>query len=405
MMLLRKLGIGAGMFAAAVALASNGLGPDGPRDLKPPKGAKADSPSSPDPAPPPHAVTTDNGKLMFEFLADAKQAADVPILMKVVMTNSGKKPCRYWTCDGVNPPFNRQVKCHDESGKVRDVVLWSGGIGPSGVHKELDPGRSLVIPVVLEPLPKGMYSLNLDGGTFKFTVVDDPEFVQNRLRDLLRRNGNSETITRHAMSVHFTRPLRELCLQDLTSADDERALAALYLLTGRGELPKGAVGVLVRAIDKQLKNDKPDIWVLQSLASLGGQIGSDEALDAVIKLVWDDKSQGFGCTGLGLFKQERAATELKKLLKHKNEFVRWAAAATLADRKDPAAIETLIDVARNGVGSIRWAACNSLVNYPNDPRAEDAIRSCLDVRGEVGDTARAALKRLQEARDAQKNNP
>jgi hypothetical protein len=81
-------------------------------------------------------------------------------------------------------------------------------------------------------------------------------------------------------------------------------------------------------------------------------------------------------------------------LTHKNEGFRYEAALTLASRKDGAGLDTLIELAHNSKSSWRGAACMALVRFPDNPRVEEAIRSCLDDR-EGGGQAKEALRRLR----------
>ena len=76
---------------------------------------------------------------------------------------------------------------------------------------------------------------------------------------------------------------------------------------------------------------------------------------------------------------------------------RYVAALTLADHRDPAAVEELLAITANRKTSWRGFACLALVNYPDDPRVEPAIKSVLDDREGAGQ-AKYALEQLQAAR-------
>ena len=146
-------------------------------------------------------------------------------------------------------------------------------------------------------------------------------------------------------------------------------------------------------MDKELARDEPRVGVRQGqsrelldlVANLMARIGSDEALDSVLKLAHAKSVGGSGVRVLGSFKQERAVKELRGFLENPDEGLRCLAAFALADRKDPAAIEVLVGLATNPKRSWRGMACLALVKFPNDPRVEPAIKSCLDDRESGGE--------------------
>jgi hypothetical protein len=81
-----------------------------------------------------------------------------------------------------------------------------------------------------------------------------------------------------------------------------------------------------------------------------------------------------------------------------DESQRFAAATTLANRRDPAAVEELLAVIASSQTARGWRAfaCLALANYPGDPRVEPAIKTVLS-DGEWGDRAKQALEQLHAA--------
>jgi RNA polymerase sigma-70 factor (ECF subfamily) len=342
--------------------------------------------------------------LKYEIAADATQPFGAPVLLKIIMTNTGQEPLRYWQGLGDYLPVgDRKAWVTDAGGKTREVALSNGqGVGGSGSRKSLAVGASVVIPAALDPLPKGSYLIEYDGGSARVTIKDDAELLKTREQDLLTRVGKNDSFAQYVVTAYLTRALFEECVRKLSAPEDETALPFALTLYRVRQLPEGSVPVLAEAIDKQLTPQ----WTRQRrggtlalLTALAGQIGSDEALELVVKTAHSELSEGSGIGALGMFKQERATKELHDFLKNKDESIRYAAAHTLAQRRDAAAIEVLVAVAGDSESStFRGGACMALVNFPNDPRAESAIRGRLDDLY-CKDQAKEALKQLRAARE------
>ncbi len=340
----------------------------------------------------------------YEVVTEPTQPAGSPVLLRIILTNTGKEFLPYWIPLGPAnyPPVMMRAKVTDASGKVRDMPLSNGqGLSGSGVGGSLGPGDSLTIPAALAPLPKGKYVLAIDGTSAKVRVVDDAALLEQRERDLTVRVGNGDPFAQYVTSAYLTPTLRERCLRSLSSADVDSAWRVALTLNRVDRLPANALPLLVKAVDKQLSVPRP--WqghrsdLLGLLATLAGRIGSDQALDAVAKVAHTEAGAQAGIGALGIFKQERAARELHGFLTSQTDGLRYLAALTLADRKDEAALPVLLALARDRKSSWRGRACLALVNFPDDPRVKPAIESCLDDR-EGSEQARAALRRLRRAR-------
>jgi hypothetical protein len=78
--------------------------------------------------------------------------------------------------------------------------------------------------------------------------------------------------------------------------------------------------------------------------------------------------------------------------------VQNAAVESLAMRKDPMALETLIDIARTPKKSYRAESFNLLANcYPQDPRVRPILRKAvIDRDPSIQFMAKCALKELDE---------
>ena len=110
-------------------------------------------------------------------------------------------------------------------------------------------------------------------------------------------------------------------MRDLSATDFETAWQAVLTLYRVEKLPADAAPLLAQAMEKHLTLDKQlgleksrsqnrnAFW--DYLTELAGRIGSDEALDAVLKLAHGDtgkdahQAAATGVKALGMFKQEQ----------------------------------------------------------------------------------------------------
>jgi hypothetical protein len=320
------------------------------------------------------------------------------------MTNTSKERFEYWISGSGNyPPIFVKAKVTDAAGKTEELPIFNGQsfASISGVAKSLGTGDSIVIPAAIAPLPKGNYLIEVNGGSAKVTIKDDDALLKKREEDLLDRIGKGEPFATQVVATYLTPSLRELCLQELSAADVDTACNIAFTLTYIQKLPDASLPLLAKAIEKHLtqlsqkQKRSGELWDL--LANLTGRIGSDDALEVLVKLSHNDtvRAAGSGITALGTFKQDRAIKELQGFLTNKNDGLRYLAAMTLANRQDSTCLEVLLELAGDRKSSWRGAGCMALICFPNDPRVEPAIRSCLDDRMSGGQ-AKEALRLLHE---------
>jgi hypothetical protein len=318
-------------------------------------------------------------------------------------TNIGKEPYRYWWggpddyC-ALGEPM--KVKVTDAKGKTHYAQMSNGGaLGGSGIHKTLQVGASMVTPAVIAPLPKGSYILEFDGASTRIKVEEDAEMLKKHNEELLARVIKGEYFARHVFETYPTQTFFDVCLEKLSSDDVDTAIHYAWLLEQHHKLPATAVKVIAVAFDKWLTQTRGQArwYALGSLADLAGRIGTDEALELVLKVNRNPESEGMCIGALGLFKQYRARKELLALLNNKDEDWRYSAAATLAKKGDKASFDVLVAIAEDTKSALRVKACYFLAYFPSEARAEAAIRSCLDVP-HLADEARSVLKKLEEAR-------
>jgi HEAT repeat protein len=238
------------------------------------------------------------------------------------------------------------------------------------------------------------------------TIADDAALAWKREQELLQRIRKGEPNAQYAAGAYPTGSLGKALLRDLAAEDRDVATKAAHTLYQARQLPADAAAFVTRAMTRQLAlegqrlNRRTDVLVY--LALLAARLGSEEALPAVLALAHSDIGGGArrqGVDALVAFRQERATRELHGFRADGDEEVRFAAARALAERRDGAAVAVLVAWASDAQSGWRGPACRALANYPNDGRAEAALRSRLtDADSAVRDEADRALEELLRAR-------
>jgi len=257
------------------------------------------------------------------------------------------------------------------------------------------------MPAVIAPLPPGSYTLQIGDGTkAKITIKEDMQLARKWQNDLLVRLRKGDRFARYVASKYgLPATLIEPLLQDLLSDQFDSANRAAEILQESRELPASAGDVVRKAMAKQIDLVKArkdgKVHILTSLAYLAAKIGTDDQIDTVLMLVRSGIDRANSLGPLANFKQPRATRKLRSLIQDENEDVRIRSAQVLAGRKDEAALGVLLATAHDPKSQWRAYAVKSLVNYPNDPRVEPAIKSRLDDSDSfVRQSAELALRQL-----------
>jgi len=173
------------------------------------------------------------------------------------------------------------------------------------------------------------------------------------------------------------------------------------------KLPSNAIAMIGNALHERSGPNGggwSKLYTASSLVSLVARDGSDEALDWV--LAWADgqkrcSKRADAVEALEDFRQPRAAKALRAFLKDSDPDVRYGAAAALARRRDPSAIETLIAITGDKESPWGCMAYYLLAIFPNDPRVLPVIEAAAQDSGARFHTQ--ALSALESLRDAQKH--
>jgi HEAT repeat protein len=271
--------------------------------------------------------------------------------------------------------------------------------------KQLKPGESLEMPAMVESQAVGSYVIHIRGGkTAKVTIKDDIEVAQKWDEELLAKIRKGDPFADHVAYLILTekqaRPeFIDGLLQVLASDNQAEAERAACTLSRVPELPPRAGAMITQAMRKQLamvqKQGSSKSSLLASLAAMAGQIGTEDALEAVLSLAQTKEVRGQAVWALGFFKQGKALSELRLFLTDQDEQFQFRAAQRLAERKDPEALKVLLTVAHDPKSRWRMYSFESLLKYADDQRVEPAIKTGLnDADSQVRQSAEFALRQL-----------
>jgi hypothetical protein len=349
---------------------------------------------------------------IVDVQADAVQPKGAPVLLSLTFTNTGTESASYWSGGPGKYPNGSMftARVTDANGKTRELTLanWQYESG-SGGHFQVQPGQSVTLPAAIEPLPADSYTIEVRGGrgmraragkAAKVVVKDDPQVARAREQDLLDRIRQGEPFAQRLVSAYPAEAVTRALLQDLLSKDGQLALRAAHTLERVHKLPADAGKIVNEAmrmhLDAEEKKSNRTTALVDSLAAVAANVGSDDALPAVLVLIESDLGGQRAVSQLGRFKQEKATKALRELLKANRLENRFEAARMLAERKDAAGIDVLLAFAANGQTEYqRGYAFLALANFPADPRVEPAIKKGLDDSGEFARvSAKQALKEL-----------
>ena len=158
---------------------------------------------------------------------------------------------------------------------------------------------------------------------------------------------------------------------------------------------------IIDSLIENLKNE--DCIVRRNAAFALGKIGSEKAIDALIKALTEDEDSSVrkkAAGALGKIGSERAIDPLMKALKDENSSVRWDVAFALGETRSEKAVDALIKVLTEDEDSyMRWSATIALGKTRSE-KAVDVLRKVLtedeDLR--VRWSATVALMKIRSER-------
>jgi HEAT repeat protein len=363
------------------------------------------------------------------------QPAGLPVSFDVTITNTGRDSFYYWCGGPADYPqadhFLAELASVDAGGKPRPVECFNGQFEMgSGMGREIKPGASINVPLVIGPLAVGQYdiafqsrqetSTDMTGNKtiswpaaqampLRVTIVEDAKLAAATRNSWVQRILGGEPLAGR-MAIQFKTPEVIAKLVPALNANSDRAArnaADVLSDVEPADLPPGTDTAVASAIESGLQpranatSAEPGLLIYLSMVA--GNIGSDTALVAVAKLTHAEnvvaEARWRAVQNLARFHQPQAQQELEALAKDKNQEVRSAAAIALAERQDPAAIPVLLDLIAAGP-QFRAYQVEALGNFPNDPRAVAAIENATkDSDDLTRDFAQRAWQKVLAARN------
>jgi len=361
--------------------------------------------------------------------------ANFPIVMKLIVANTGNVPLHYWSGGpGTYPDAARfTAKITNENGVQSTVDLINGqyAMGSGGDH-QIELRQETEIPALIKPLLAGVYMIKfhceedatvdkekrkvvywpaMSSEEMKLTVKDDAELARKAEQAILQRVRKGEVFAMEIAATCTSRALIDDLLGDLSSVDAEVAKQAAYTLWKYQVLPKEAGLSIKKGLEKQLellaqrnRDRQTRGWAIDGsfdyyLPQLAGRIGSDELLEVIISMA-RGPARGEAIRALAWFQQKQATEELKQLLeKDQSEGVQWDAACSLVGRGDEAAINALVRISRNPKASRQTDAFRVLAQHPENSEAVKAIKEGMQ---DGDERVRQSAKRASEAMERMK---
>jgi len=286
--------------------------------------------------------------------------ADRPIQLNVTLLNTGSEPISYWTNDPENPPGAHffSVTVAGSDAKARQVQATNIEPSPgSGVIDTIQPGVTTQIPLVLAPLPVGVWTVQVTSKEewHKFSgsdvkIVDWPEMpasapvaiaVKNDAnatatwdRDLLARVRSKDFLAEHIATHYHIRYVIDAELDDLAGADSKAAWWATFVIGDLRPLPEGADKAIETGISTELGDPQSAerVYALEGLLQLAKRAPTDEMLSLVLAVArtqfefpFNDQIHVEAVSVLSSFPQAQAADALNGFLNDPSENVRTAA--------------------------------------------------------------------------------
>lgn len=347
------------------------------------------------------------------------QPANAPVLLELVVRNTGPVPLSYW-CGGPGdyPDATEFIATISRTDRpsIPGKSPLSNGQQPDGPGRAfvIAPGRTIRFPAAVRPLlPPGEYDVAVacapvgrmqDGvvkvvtwpamtsaKAFHVSVRDDAQLLAGRDQNIVAKVRAHDPFARHVATTWPRRPVRAALIKDLTGDDivaADRAADGLW-----GDLAPASVdGPLVaEVILKHLQPPKDgtcDIGLMSKLMQRAEDkpAKSLEVRDALAKLALarpDGPVRDRATAALGL---HGASVP--------NELVQAAMAGAAAAPPSPenAFLRVLLGLARSADAGERKIAYRRLADFPDDPAALHAVRAgVLDDDAECRKQAEATL--------------
>jgi hypothetical protein len=330
----------------------------------------------------------------LDVSADAVQPAGAPVLLTLTVHNTGHEPISYWWGGPGDYPnageYLASVSVAGEAKPFLQIALSNGQkTDGAGRTRDVPAGHSVSFPAALTPLPAGRYSISVAGqpdgrienGVVRFLtwpetlsrqlvtveIREDEKLAAARDGQTIAKVRTDDPFAKHIASTWSTKAIKDALVADLMGDNIAKADRAADGLWGDKEPTSVDAPIVAKAIIKHLKpgEDECDVGLMAKLLDGISPLESLELQNAVARLL---VSRPDG-------RVRRAALSVLNLpLKPKtSETARQTVEQT--DQHDPAALQSLLQLATSMDPVQRKIGYQLLGDYPENPKAAQAIRA------------------------------
>lgn len=301
--------------------------------------------------------------------------AGLPVVVTLTVKNTGKTEWQLWNGSGVGGfvvVLAGDDKKEFERPGPENVGLGGGSLFGSG--GQVKPGETMAIPLAVDPLPPGRYTIKRvrrdqtvyfrgdDDGRATvdwpalaadvdrvLVVKDDPALAAAWGQDVLKK-FRAEDPTAHWLAFKYRVPaIVDVLNKELASNDIEVALPAIREMSGWPDHPPAVGRAIGRHVRALLAEEPVRGYMLSGLTNAAVGDGTDTSLEAMLAVLADPRfakepQQWFDF--LDMFRQPAASEALRRYLADPRAAVRYAAAIRLARRQDPSAVPVLLAILR-----------------------------------------------------------
>lgn len=340
----------------------------------------------------------------LEIQGDPLQPANAPVLLELVVRNTGTTPISYWCAGPGDYPDARDFAAIVFSARPRGPLIptdLSNGQSDEAAGKafEVVPGRTIRFPVAMPPLPPGEYDIKVACGfdgrmqgrimkvvtwpamrsasALHLSVRDDKQLIAVRDVSIVAKVREHDPFARHVASTWPRLSVRRELEKDLAGDDIVAADRAADGLWGDGAPAANDGPLVARVILKHLdppKDGACDTGLMSKLMRREGDkpVESGEVRDAVAKLalargdgrVHDGATEALGL-GRGSVSNETVQTVLARLQ------------GVTPPPSDSPYLDALLGLARSADPAERKVAYRRLADFQGDRAAVDAARAGL----------------------------
>lgn len=361
-------------------------------------------------------------KETLEVKLTGESIAGVPLLFQLDVTSRTDRPLEYW-CGGPGLYPNASMfvaTITDEKGESRTIVLHNGqNLEGSGVTRKVE--RKTSFPAACPPLAPGRYSVTVSCGQtavlagayseqwpemkskpVAIEIRDEPSSVQ-RVNDALLDLSAKSPFARHVTHVYGISPIVDEWLRQLLNDDPREAFKVVGYLARCRRLPKGGDAIVLQAAKKHSTSRRPDKNLLRYISMIGRNIGSESTIDAVMAIATADVdryARAAAVSDLAEIPGPLAEKRLEQLANDPQSPVYWPAIEALAARRNRLALTPLLKALETADGNRRVQIRKLLQNFPDDPKAIEAVRK----RPNTGDSEQGASRSQNEGKSGEPPN-